>query len=290
MMLRARKGLVVLGGSALLIALTTGATSNGQTGGGTHSARSQHGTASQCSKPLNQRVGGWVCPSGLSNADTASAASPHCKPHQSWCWTLEKAAGRSTWTGKFKYGLGKKNLGVATVHFLVALNGRHSLSKPVSSTSTGAVRNVILKGDRLFYDGNWPAGHPITPPVDESHLHQPLSVPARSTVEWPRGYAAFEKAPVHVGAVMHTWTWQIAGNSATWFIFAKSTRERVADGVERGDVVGGGGVEVAADAAPAGEGGEGVPVAGDGLVPLGGLGASFGDIAARSVSGRPDIR
>ena len=35
----------------------------------------------------------------------------------------------------------------------------------------------------------------------------------------------------------------------------------VADGVECGDAVGGGGVEVAADAAPAGEGGEGVPVA-----------------------------
>ena len=108
------------------------------------------------------------------------------------------------------------------MYFLVALNGRRSLSKPVSFQSTGPVRNVIFKGDRLFYDGNWPAGHPITPHVNESHLHQPLSVPARSTVEWPGGYEAFEKAPVHVGAVMHTWTWQIAGNSATWFIFAKS--------------------------------------------------------------------
>jgi hypothetical protein len=84
------------------------------------------------------------------------------------------------------------------------------------------VRNVILKGDRLFYDVHWPAGHPISPRVDESHLHQPLSVPARSTVEWPGGYEAFEKAPVHVGAVMHTWTWNVAGSSATWFIFAKS--------------------------------------------------------------------
>ena len=36
--------------------------------------------------------------------------------------------------------------------------------------------------------------------------------------------------------------------------------------------MGGGAVEVASYAAPAGEGGEGVPVAGDGLVPLCGLG------------------
>jgi hypothetical protein len=42
--------------------------------------------------------------------------------------------------------------------------------------------------------------------------------------------------------------------------------------------VGGGGVEVAANPAPAGKGGEGVPVAGDGLVPLGGLGPALGDV------------
>ena len=51
-----------------------------------------------------------------------------------------------------------------------------------------------------------------------------------------------------------------------------------ADGVECGDAVGGGGVEVAADPAPAGEGGQGMPVAGDGLVPLGGFGAALADI------------
>jgi hypothetical protein len=50
------------------------------------------------------------------------------------------------------------------------------------------------------------------------------------------------------------------------------------DGVEGGDAVGGGGVEVAADAAPAGEGCLGVPVPGDGLVPFGGLGALLGDV------------
>ena len=39
------------------------------------------------------------------------------------------------------------------------------------------------------------------------------------------------------------------------------------------EAVGGGGVEVAADPAPAGEGAQVVPVAGDGLVALCGLGA-----------------
>ena len=42
--------------------------------------------------------------------------------------------------------------------------------------------------------------------------------------------------------------------------------------------MGGGGVEVAAQAAPAGERGEAVPVAGDGLVALGGLGAALADV------------
>ena len=45
-----------------------------------------------------------------------------------------------------------------------------------------------------------------------------------------------------------------------------------------GDAVGGGGVEVAAVAAPAGEGCLGLPVPGDGLVLLGGLGVLPGDV------------
>jgi hypothetical protein len=55
-------------------------------------------------------------------------------------------------------------------------------------------------------------------------------------------------------------------------------REGGGDGVEGGDAVGGGGVEVAAVAAPAGEGCLGLPVPGDGLVLLGGLGVLLGDV------------
>ena len=51
-----------------------------------------------------------------------------------------------------------------------------------------------------------------------------------------------------------------------------------ADGVEGGEPVGGGGVKVAADPAPPGEGGLGMPVPGHGLVPLSGFGSLFGDV------------
>ena len=55
------------------------------------------------------------------------------------------------------------------------------------------------------------------------------------------------------------------------------SREGVADSVECGDAVGGR-IQVAADAAPAGEGGEGVPVARDGLVAFRGFRAALGDV------------
>ena len=51
-----------------------------------------------------------------------------------------------------------------------------------------------------------------------------------------------------------------------------------ADGVECGDAVGGGGVEVAAQAAPAGEGGQGMPVAGHGLVAFRGFRSALRDV------------
>ena len=66
---------------------------------------------------------------------------------------------------------------------------------------------------------------------------------------------------------------------------ARVGREGGGDGVECGEAVVGGGVEVAADAAPAGEGAVGVPVAGDGLVPFGGLGARSEQLFVHSTAG-----
>lgn len=96
------------------------------------------------------------------------------------------------------------------------------MSDPVRFVSTGDVRHLIVEGDRLFYDANWPAGHAISPPVHESYLHHPATVPASTVVVWPGGYEAFEKAPVHYGAVVHTWTWNVSGYRSSWFVFAKS--------------------------------------------------------------------
>lgn len=149
-------------------------------------------------------------------------ATGHCQPHQAWCWFLVPGAGRSTWTGRFAYGYGKKTLGKATLYYEVALHGRRSKSDPVRFESSAAVRHLIIKGDRLYYDSNSPAGHSISPGVRESYLHHPATVPARTLVVWPGGYEAFEKAPVHVGAVIHTWTWNVRGYPGTWFVFAKS--------------------------------------------------------------------
>jgi hypothetical protein len=106
-----KKGLVTACGLALLAVLTTGATNNGQLRDTARPAHSQYRASSQCSQPLSERVGGWICAVGLSSWDLAPEASGHCKPHQSWCWTLEPQAGRSTWMGSFKYGLGRKKLG-----------------------------------------------------------------------------------------------------------------------------------------------------------------------------------
>src|SRR5271166_6264961 len=50
------------------------------------------------------------------------------------------------------------------------------------------------------------------------------------------------------------------------------------DGVEGGQAVGEGGIKIAADPAPALQGGVGLPVAGDRLVPFGGLGSLLGDV------------
>lgn len=174
-------------------------------------AQFTHSSANQCSMTVTKRTGNWTCATSLPASGASSAATGHCKPHQAWCWYLVPGGGRSTWTGRFAYGHGRKTLGKITLYFEVALHGRRSVSKPVRFESTGEVRHLIIEGDRLFYDSNWPAGHPISPRVHESYLHHPATVAPNTLVVWPGGNEAFEKAPVHVGAVIHTWTWNVSG-------------------------------------------------------------------------------
>jgi hypothetical protein len=215
------KGLVSVAVCALAV-LTISAASASPDRSGADTRQSPRARVNQCSMAVSKRKGGWACGMPGSAAGTLSATAEHCKPHQSWCWHLDPEAGRSTWMGQFRYGYGKKTLGTLSVYFLVALSGRESRSKPVRFVASGAVRHVIVEGDRLFYDANWPAGHPINPRVDESHLHHPANVPVRAVVQWPGGYDAFEKSPVHYGAVIHTWTWNVSGYAGTWYVFAKS--------------------------------------------------------------------
>ena len=79
-------------------------------------------------------------------------------------------------------------------------------------------------------------------------------------------------------------TWSVSvtpAHSATranvYLMRHQTGRKRAADGVECVDAVGGGRIEVAANAAPAGEGGRGMPVARVRLMALGGFRAALGD-------------
>jgi hypothetical protein len=87
-------------------------------------------------------------------------------------------------------GYGDTQLGKVTLFFQVSLNGRRSVSRPVRFESTIGVRDLVIEGNRLYYDSNWPAGHPVSPSVFAHHSSG--NVVGGELAQWaPNGYKAY---------------------------------------------------------------------------------------------------
>jgi len=185
---------------------------------------------SQCAKPLADRVGNWLCPATEAAQAQAvqvdSGESGYCTT--SGCWYVDSAA-ISEYEGTADFGYGGRQLGKVTVFFRVRLNGVVSTSKPVRFESTIGVRDLVMEGDRYYYDHNWPGGHPVSPSVFAHHNCG--NVTGGKLALWtPNGYKA-KPDPVYVGSVWHEWSWQMAGYPGTWYYYATSVLiHRIAHG------------------------------------------------------------
>ena len=179
---------------------------------------------SQCARPLAERTGNWLClatPAAQAHAarsvNDEMPASGYCKI--SGCWYVSSVTD-SEYSATGYFGYGSRQLGKVTLFFRVRLNGVTSVSKPVRFESTIGVRDLVMEGDRLYYDKNWPQGHPVSPRVFAHHSCG--NVNGDRLAQWtPNGYRA-KPPPVYVGSVWHQWSWQMAGYPGTWFFYATS--------------------------------------------------------------------
>jgi hypothetical protein len=179
---------------------------------------------SQCARPLADRTGNWLCTATpAAQAQAARAvndelpASGYCKV--SGCWYVNSVTD-SEYSATGYFGYGNRQLGKVTLFFRVKLTGITSISKPVRFESTIGVRDLVMEGDRLYYDKNWPQGHPVSPSVFAHHNSG--NVNGGKLAQWtPNGYKA-HPAPVYVGSVWHQWSWHMAGYPGTWYFYATS--------------------------------------------------------------------
>lgn len=179
---------------------------------------------SQCARPLAGRTGNWLClATQTAQAQAARAvngelpASGYCKV--SGCWYVNSVTD-SEYSATGYFGYGDTQLGKVTLFFRVRLTGVVSVSKPVRFESTIGVRDLVMEGNRLYYDKKWPAGHPVSPSVFAHHSCG--NVTGGKLAQWtPNGYKA-KPAAVSVGSVWHQWSWQMAGYPGTWYFYATS--------------------------------------------------------------------
>jgi hypothetical protein len=194
------------------------------TPGGTSSASATGSTQAQCGRPVGERAGAWLCmvtPAVQAQAARAAAvglpASGYCRI--SGCWYVSSVT-NSEYSATGYFGYGDTRLGKVTLFFQVSLNGRQSGSKPVRFESTIGVRDLVIEGNRLYYDSKWPAGHPVSPSVFAHHSSG--NVAGGELAQWaPNGYKAYPP-PVYVGSVWHQWSWQMADYPGTWYFYATS--------------------------------------------------------------------
>jgi hypothetical protein len=175
---------------------------------------------SQCGEPLADRTGLWLCLTTPTQAQAARADNDnkgYCTT--SGCWTVASVTD-SEYEGTANFGYGSQQLGKVTLFFRAKLYGIQSVSKPVRFESTIGVRDLVMEGDRYYYDHNWPQGHPVSPSVFAHHNCG--NVNGDRLAQWtPNGYKA-HPAAVYVGSVWHQWTWKMAGYPGTWYYYATS--------------------------------------------------------------------
>ena len=202
----------------------------------------------QCSLPLDQRTGAWVCDDetvGGTTQSTAAAqanmASPGVQaqsagasvtaldencPRVNACWR-QYSVTDSDFLGSGTYGYGKTKLGNALFTFEVKTNGAQSVSKPLYFYSTRGTKTVTMEAERLYTSTAQPAGKPVKPSTYS--LYGPISnVSANTRVNWsPNGFKSYENTTAWMTVVHQvTWTDPSSNFPGRWYYFAKSIKAK----------------------------------------------------------------
>jgi hypothetical protein len=190
-----------------------------------HTARRSAST-DQCGKPLQERVGGWLCSNGNSSRHAArsprqgvtapAAARAFC--NSSGCYTrlgdfesyFESSSG--TW------GYGTTVLGEQSHYVEWLLQGGQNTHKPVEYKNSVHTHEVIFTGD-LFAAGPGQIGRAIEGKLS---LYNAGSVAANTPARWlPNGYKSYDiDWPCHT--VVHQFTWKHGSYPGYWYSWVKS--------------------------------------------------------------------
>jgi hypothetical protein len=228
-------GLIASAGMVAATVFTSGAASAAQPHNHGYSAYVQIAVSgqSQCAKPVAQRTGRWMCLAGqqaqVRSYRAYRAARPAMAPADTGgtctaqgCWDVYSTTDSDFFTTGY-YGFGGTPLGSAEMYYEVKLNGAQSISKPVQFTATTAVSSLVFEGERLYYSPAHPEGNGVNGGASMSFT-APKPYAAGVTAQWlPNGYKAYENT-VHVGGVVHQWTWTLYDYPGSWYLFAKSVK------------------------------------------------------------------
>jgi hypothetical protein len=187
---------------------------------------------SECSKPVGDREGAWICPSSDLPPDV-SANVASCS--FLGCWSYD-ATYQTTFVGKGAYGWEDIVLGFTDFRIRLRYSGGSSTSKPFTFRSTRGTASVDCSGEGIYFSSAQPQGNGINGGAT-FRTWTSGSHAADTTVNCfgSGGYSVNAAGVAWAGvAYQIQWTDPSSRYGGTWWIWVKSPKfQRLSSGAYR---------------------------------------------------------
>lgn len=174
----------------------------------------------ECSKPLEDREGAWVCP--RSDVSTMAASCSFLG-----CWSYEYSY-QTRFVGDGVYGFEGTILGYTDFQIRLRYSGGSSRSYPFTFRSTRGTESVGCSGEGIYFSAAHPEGNGIYG-GDSFRVWNTGSRPADSTVYCfgSNGYSVNHGGVTWSGVAYQVqWTDPSSRYGGTWWIWVKSPKFR----------------------------------------------------------------
>lgn len=183
----------------------------------------------QCSLPIGDRTGAWVClseptTSGATGAAPQVTTGGNCNSHGACWYVTDRYHAHNNMSGWF--GWGSTQLGSVNYSQYHSLNGSQMITKPHFDTST-SVKNLEAEGD-LLHGSHYDEGSRVAGQTDWTSKSK-LAADGYWRPWGTTGYKSYSKSYLNHANVVEV-SWEKGDYAGYWWMYQKSVIAEDPDG------------------------------------------------------------